>query len=343
MSRTIIVGDIHGCLVEWLTLAEKIGITQEDHVVSVGDLVDRGPGSVGVVDWFRSRPNTTVLCGNHERKHVKQTLSVSQEIVRMQYGDRYADAVQWMAGLPYYLELPDVRIVHAATLPGVPLSEVPQDVLCGSTSGERKLKEAIPEGWWHEHYNDDIPIVFGHHVTGEAPLVRDGRVFGIDTGACHGMRLTALVLPAWELVSVQAGEDHWKAQLAAWQIPLLRSRPWSEWTFQQISKKASDLRRHHEPTPDVEAFLDGVILWSDAVQSSLTTLCAAADATILSLLTEHGETSFGKAAAAHAAGSVLIRRHQGRLSDQLGCDKPQMVFSLADRLGIQLDLARSPG
>lgn len=342
MPRTIIVGDIHGCLLEWLALTEKIGLTPEDHVVSVGDLVDRGPDSLGVLDWFRSRPNTTILCGNHERKHVKKTLSVSQEIVRMQCGDRYDDAVSYMATLPYYLETPEVRVVHAATIPGVPLSEVPEDILCGSTSGERKLSERFSTGYWHDRYEDDIPIVFGHHVTGERPLVVRDRVFGIDTGAAHGMRLTALIVPTMEIVSVPSGGDHWASQLSIWQLPLLRSRPWPDYTFEQIAKRASELKSHHGDTPEGRAFLDGVIVWSESVRASLATLCAAADRTIAALLAEHGPGSFGRAASEHEAGSILIRRHQGRLSDQLGCDKPAAVFALADRLGVDLDLPRSP-
>jgi serine/threonine protein phosphatase 1 len=343
VSRIVIVGDIHGCLAEWLDLADKIGIDPEDHVISVGDLVDRGPDSPGVVDWFRSRPNTTVLCGNHERKHVKQTLSVSQEIVRMQYSERYEEACGYMAGLPYFVELPTVRVVHAATIPGMPLHEVPEDVLCGSTSGERKLKERYPEGWWHDHYHDDIPIVFGHHVTGEQPLVVRDRVYGIDTGACHGLRLTALVLPSLQLVSVPSRGDHWRSTLKTWQLPLLRSRPWGEWTFEQIKRKVAELRRHHEQSPEVEAYLQGALTWSDAARASLPLLCESIDRAIASLLAEHGPGNFGRAAAQHPAASHLLRRQQGRLSDQLACDGPGAVLALADKLGVTLDLARSPG
>jgi serine/threonine protein phosphatase 1 len=342
VSRIVIVGDIHGCLAEWLDLVDKIGVNPEDHVISVGDLVDRGPDSPAVVDWFRSRPNTTVLCGNHERKHVKQTLSVSQEIVRMQYAERYTEACDYMGTLPYYVELPTVRVVHAATIPGMPLSEVPEDVLCGSTSGERKLKERYPEGWWHDHYEDDIPIVFGHHVTGEQPLVVRDRVFGLDTGACHGLRLTALVLPEFQLVSVPARGDHWRSTLKTWQMPLLRSRPWGEWTFEQIRRKVGELRRHHEQAPEVEAYLQGALDWSDAARASLPILCQSIDTIIASLLAEHGPENFGRAAAQHPASTHLLRRHQGRLSDQLACDGPGAVLALADKLGVTLDLARSP-
>ena len=51
-----------------LTLLDKIGPDTDDLIVSVGDFLDRGPGSVEVVDLLRVRPNTVALVGNHECK-----------------------------------------------------------------------------------------------------------------------------------------------------------------------------------------------------------------------------------------------------------------------------------
>ncbi|WP_242048782.1 MULTISPECIES: metallophosphoesterase [Nostocales] len=76
--RTIVVGDIHGCYTELLQLLAKAEITKEDCLVSLGDIVDRGADSVKVYDFLKNRPNTIVLMGNHERKHLRQTLSYSQ-------------------------------------------------------------------------------------------------------------------------------------------------------------------------------------------------------------------------------------------------------------------------
>ena len=43
MRNTFIIGDIHGCYTELLDLLDKAGVGDDDLVVSVGDLVDRGP------------------------------------------------------------------------------------------------------------------------------------------------------------------------------------------------------------------------------------------------------------------------------------------------------------
>ena len=55
MQRTLIIGDIHGCHDELMELFDRAALASEDRVVSVGDLVDRGPRPAEVVAWFRAR------------------------------------------------------------------------------------------------------------------------------------------------------------------------------------------------------------------------------------------------------------------------------------------------
>ena len=66
--RTLVIGDVHGCLDELRALVAKAGVTADDDVVFVGDLVAKGPDSVGVVAWARERGAAAVL-GNHD-EHV---------------------------------------------------------------------------------------------------------------------------------------------------------------------------------------------------------------------------------------------------------------------------------
>jgi serine/threonine protein phosphatase 1 len=345
VARTIVIGDIHGCWDELRDLFDALALTDDDIVVSVGDLVDRGPEPVAVVDWFRARANAVVVCGNHERKHVRGTLSYGQHIVRHQFGARYADAVAWMGTLPYAWETDAVRVVHAALIPGVPLADTPEDILCGSTSGTERLEKRLaPTSGgrpWHELYTDDKPVVFGHIVVGPEPLVRDGRVYGIDTGACHGMRLTALVLPTFELVSVPSRGDHWATTKRTWQVPILRERAWGQMTFEQLDRKARELAVGMDA--DAHAWLDGARAWAVAVQDSIPTVAAALDAEIVRLTVEHGEAGFAAAAAAHPANATLFARRAGRLqTEHLGCPGPDAVFALATRLGITLPVPPTP-
>lgn len=176
--NTLIIGDIHGCYDELRDLLDRAAIGDDDLVVSVGDLVDRGPDPRGVVDFFRARQNAVVLMGNHERKHVRGVHSYSQQVAKLQLGDGYDEDVRWMSGLPYHYERPDVRVVHFGLFPGVPLDQVPEDVRAGTTSGEARLRERFGERPWWDFYEDDVPVAFGHAVVGPSPLVVRDRVFG---------------------------------------------------------------------------------------------------------------------------------------------------------------------
>lgn len=57
MSRTIVFGDIHGCYDEFMQLQEQIGVTDDDLVISLGDIVDRGAKSVELFEYFSTRKN----------------------------------------------------------------------------------------------------------------------------------------------------------------------------------------------------------------------------------------------------------------------------------------------
>jgi serine/threonine protein phosphatase 1 len=103
--KTLVIGDIHGCHIELQALLDKAGLGDGDTLLAVGDIVDRGPETPQVLDFFRDTPRTLTLLGNHERKHVRAArgetqLSVSQRISQMQLADAYPGAVAWMSALP---------------------------------------------------------------------------------------------------------------------------------------------------------------------------------------------------------------------------------------------------
>jgi len=333
VQKTLIIGDIHGCHRELLDLCDRAAIGEDDLVVSVGDLVDRGPDPGAVIDFFRGRKNAVVICGNHERKHVRGVFSYSQQVTREQLGPgRYADDVRWMASLPYHWERPDVRVVHFGLYPGVPLADVPEEVRAGTTAGEERLAKRFGDRPWWDFYEDETPVVFGHAVIGPEPLVVRERVFGIDTGACHGMRLTGLVLPDRRLVSVPAREDYWARVRQQWQGAVRRALPWSTMTFEQIDKKLRGLA-------DGELAGQGlaeVATWAAGLRAAIPDLRARLDAEVARLVEASG-ADFGRAAAAHPAASWLQRRRAGRLSDQhLGCGSPAQLTALARALGVTL-------
>jgi serine/threonine protein phosphatase 1 len=235
-----------------------------------------------------------------------------------------------MASLPYYWEREDVRVIHYGLYPGVPLADVPEDVLAGTTSGEKRLKERFGDQHWSDFYTDDKPVVFGHHVVGEKPLVIRDRIFGIDTGACHGQCLTGLLLPELRLISVPAREDHWARVRKAWQAPVLRALDWRQMTFEQIQKKVRSLR-----DPELgDEVLDRIAAWSNNLLANIPMLREKLDAEMERIAGD----DFGRLAAAHSAGSWMLRRHAGRLSpERLGCSTPDQLIALARALGVSLE------
>ena len=332
MPRTIIIGDIHACYAELLDLLDKAGIGNEDLVVSVGDIIDRGPEPREVIEFFRNRKNSVVIVGNHERKHIRGVLSYSQQVAKLQIGECYEDHVRWLATLPYHWERNDVRVVHWGLFSGTPLEQVPEDVLAGTASGDTKLKERYGEQPWYDFYQDDKPVVFGHSVVGPEPLVIRDRIFGIDTGACHGMRLTGLILPEMRLVSVPARADHWARVRQEWQSPVLRCLPWSTMTFEQIEKKVRSLR---DPELD-RAVLDTITCWVTDLRAAIPMVRDKLDVEVKRLKADAAD-DFGRVAASHPAASWLHRWDAGRLShEHLGCSTPEQLVRLSSALGMTL-------
>ncbi len=218
MHIKIIIGDIHGCYDELLDLLDQIGPAENDVIISVGDFIDCGPKPVQVFNFFHNRANSIVLMGNHERKHVRGVLSLSQRITRLQFGEKYPEARTLMSALPYFFEDNDFIVVHAALQPGISMKNQQEDILCGTMSGERRLKALLDEKKWNEAYNGTKPVIFGHKVVGKTPLVYKDRVFGIDTGACHGGWLTAITVPEFRIYSVKARQNYWSRIKHEWRF-----------------------------------------------------------------------------------------------------------------------------
>ncbi len=96
--KTFIIGDIHGCFTELQELLDKAGILDDDLIIALGDIVDRGPDLVKVLDFFCNHPTRLSLMGNHERKHVRGArhevrLALSQIISREEFGPAYPHPV----------------------------------------------------------------------------------------------------------------------------------------------------------------------------------------------------------------------------------------------------------
>lgn len=278
-ARTIIIGDIHGCWAELEALLDKVGFGQEDQLIALGDIVDRGPDTPKVLEFFRTHPSARSLLGNHERKHLKASQgetkpALSQLISREQIGQaRYPDALAFFASLPEYLELPEAILVHGMWEPGKSLQDQKSEVLLGTLSGERYLWKQLHRPWY-ELYDGPKPLIVGHQNYSQKPepFVWKDRLFGLDTDCCHGGALTALVLPEFRFISVRSPQDYWSqmaqryAHLASEAIRI-RELSWEK--AEELLDKWEARSSEEDITPQVAEELRQLLSQAQAALESL--------------------------------------------------------------------------
>ncbi len=312
--RTIVVGDIHGCYAELLQLLASFELTPDDCLISLGDIVDRGVDSVKVYNFLKNRPNTIVIMGNHERKHLRQTLSYSQEIVKLQFGDRYTEFLEWVSHRPYYHETDQAILVHAAVEDGIPIEEQREEVLCGCTAGEKHLEKRYGNIYWSQLYTGVKPIIFGHHVVGDNPLVIPGKAYGIDTGACHGGRLTGLILPSFEIVQVQAPKDYWSEESVKWQLPVMMSKPWGSYKWEKIQTICDEFR--NSPNLELSAFIAQKEQWMHDLLALAPKAILKVEDKLAELISIYGVDSFKKPARCFTYANLLYKANTSNLTTE---------------------------
>lgn len=211
MKRTIIIGDIHGCHRELLALLDKLGVTVNDRIVSVGDLIVKGNRNREVLDLFIDDPRFSSVIGNHDRALLRhhlegRRLSSEQERCWRELADDTERYIGFIADLKPYIELGTHGIVHAGVRPGVAFQEQSLEDLTTlrTLGGDRpSSRDGIP---WYDVYDGATQIVFGHWA-GAKPR-RGKRALGLDTGCVYGGRLTAYIIETDKLVSVAARKTY---------------------------------------------------------------------------------------------------------------------------------------
>ncbi|MFI1814304.1 polynucleotide kinase-phosphatase [Streptomyces sp. NPDC020422] len=220
-----IIGDVHGCRSELETLLAKLGYVDGHHpegrtAVFVGDLVDRGPDSPGVlrrVMGMVAAGDALCVPGNHENKlgrwlrgrKVQETHGLAETIAQLERepeGFR-AEVSAFIDGLVSHYVLDEGRLVvcHAG-LPekyhGRTSGRVRSHALYGDTTGETD-EFGLPVRYpWAEEYRGRATVVYGHTPVPTTSWINN--TICLDTGAVFGGRMTALRWPERELVDVPA-------------------------------------------------------------------------------------------------------------------------------------------
>ena len=210
MQKIFVIGDIHGCFDKLCALMDKIPINfSRDQLIFIGDYIDRGSGSIEVVDYLidlqKQLPGTLFLKGNHEDMLINYLDGSDRYTYLLNGGQRTLDAylnhpnnpggypvpsahLEFFNSLHFYYQTDDYIFVHAGLRKKVPLeSQKKMDLLW------------IRDEFIYSDFDFGKRVIFGHTPFKE-PLVQTNKI-GIDTGAVYGNRLTCVQLPEIDFFS----------------------------------------------------------------------------------------------------------------------------------------------
>jgi len=231
MSRHIAIGDIHGCRNLLVKLLDKISFLEEDCLVFLGDYTDRGEDSKGVIEFLiklkTTHPNVIFLRGNHdallldilfskkiEGRKLEWYLNLGGNKTLAQYGcpmgeitsymyffdnisklklkDYFPDShLEFLKSTELFYKTDKYLFVHAGINPDKTLDEQsPEDLVW------------IRNEFIYRPHPLEQTIIYGHTPVSQPRIDLAERKIGIDTGAVYGGKLTALILPEMEFVSV---------------------------------------------------------------------------------------------------------------------------------------------
>jgi protein phosphatase len=229
-----VIGDVHGCRAELEQLLDQLGYAIDRdgagrpvsarhpgrRAVFLGDLVDRGPDTPGVLRLVMGMvAEGTALCvpGNHEAKllkalrgkNVKRShgLDASMEQLEAETGEFRARVDRFIDGLISHYVLDGGRLVvaHAGLIEryhGRASGRVREFCLYGQTTGETD-EYGLPVRYpWAQEYRGQALVLYGHTPVPETEWLNN--TLCLDTGCVFGGRLTALNYPERTLVSVPA-------------------------------------------------------------------------------------------------------------------------------------------
>jgi protein phosphatase len=235
-----VIGDVHGCLNELLALLKELGyrVTADDgrpvnaahpdgrRVIFLGDLVDRGPDSPGVLRLAMgmvAAGTALAVAGNHEDKllralrgrnvRVSHGLETTLEQLAAEPTEFGAAVETFLDGLISHYVLDGGRLVvaHAGLsqrLQGRASGRVRSFCLYGQTTGETD-EYGLPVRYpWAEDYRGRAMVLYGHTPVPAAEWVNN--TLCLDTGCVFGGSLTALRYPERVLVSAPAARVYYE-------------------------------------------------------------------------------------------------------------------------------------
>lgn len=220
MQRVIFISDIHGCLDELCQLLKKVSYSNSDRVILLGDLIDRGPNSIGVIEKAMECNFESVL-GNHEDKYLvysKDTNSVKNmsNHKKQIFSEMKEKHLSWMQSLPDFIKVGNLVALHGGCLPNIAIENQAHNEIIRIRYVDENNKFTKHGKFWATKWTGPESIVYGHYVHKGLSIRIDEHngysCYGIDTGCCFGGSLTAMIVDnnTKSFVSVQAKREYVK-------------------------------------------------------------------------------------------------------------------------------------
>lgn len=227
-KRIIIIGDIHGCYDELIKLLNQVNYDcDNDIVVSVGDIMAKGPQSLEVLDFFVNNKNTFAVLGNHDYAVLRWLNVIQNNIVPIPFGLKEGSEhqnlannlndkqIDFLKNLPHVIliEKYNLIVLHAGLNPNIILQYNNSfDIMFTRNILENgKASELINNGTkWINLWNGPQTVVFGHDAT--RGIQKTEYAIGLDTGCVYGKYLTCVIYPNNEIISVPAEKSYVKIE-----------------------------------------------------------------------------------------------------------------------------------
>ncbi|XP_076817451.1 bis(5'-nucleosyl)-tetraphosphatase PrpE [asymmetrical]-like [Clavelina lepadiformis] len=208
----VIVGDVHGCYDELMKLFEEVKKKTFKSFVTVfvGDMINKGPKNLEVLNYIINTPHIHCIRGNHEQKVVLDYLKFMKNNVEpkppMQWVKELSGTqANFLKNLPYTISIPSLNlvVVHAGLEPGKSLQLHNANDMANMRNlvsvkdefhGKVLKPTSIPGVGtpWVELWPGPEHVYFGHDAVKKLQLNENST--GLDTGCVYGGKLTCVLL-----------------------------------------------------------------------------------------------------------------------------------------------------
>ena len=204
----LFIGDVHGCNTELQALLALVADQKPRRIIFVGDLINKGPDSLGVLETFKALGARAVK-GNHERAFLKyvrsgKTDEPNFETIKTQLGEHLETWVAEIDSWPYYIEEEHWVLVHAGLQPERHPSRSKPGILTKIRTWDGKGKSLwrVGDPPWYQLYKKKKTVIFGHWAT--LGIMNRKNAICLDTGCVYGGSLTGMLWPEREFLSIKA-------------------------------------------------------------------------------------------------------------------------------------------